>query len=94
MLRIQDQVLWVTGKIDFDNAEQCYQQGLQLIQSHSLPLTVDLSQLTYSSTVALAVLLRWLRQTPHAQGLKFQAVPEKMLKIMQSCHLQQDLQFV
>ena len=53
MLRIQDQVLWVTGKIDFDNAEQCYQQGLQLIQSHSLPLTVDLSQLTYSSFAAL-----------------------------------------
>jgi hypothetical protein len=41
--------------------------------------------------LALAVLVQWLRQTPNAQGLHFKNVPEKMLKIIQACHLQDDL---
>jgi phospholipid transport system transporter-binding protein len=91
MLKMQQQVLWVSGKIDFHNAEDYYQQGLKLIQQQTLPVVVNLSELEQGSTLALAVLVRWLRQTPQAQGLKFQAVPEKMLKIIQACHLQHDL---
>jgi len=44
--------------------------------------------------LALAVLVRWLRQTPQARGLEFKAVPEKMMKIIQACHLQDDLQII
>ena len=94
MLKLQDQALWVMGKIDFDNAEAYYQKGLALIQTQSLPLVVNLSQLEQGNTLALAVLIRWLRQTPQAHGLQFQAVPEKMLKIIQACHLQHDLQLI
>lgn len=94
MLSIKDQVLWVSGKIDFDNAEQYYQHGLKLIQAQPLPLVVNLSELEQGSTLALAVLIRWLRQTPNAQGLHFQAVPQKMLKIIQACHLQHDLTLI
>ena len=91
MLRLQDQALWVSGKIDFANAEDYYQYGLKLIQQQTLPVVVNLSELEQGSTLALAVLVHWLRHTPQAQGLHFQAVPEKMLKIIQSCHLQHDL---
>ena len=91
MLKMQQQALWVSGKIDFDNAEDYYQQGLKLIQQQSFPLLVNLSELEQGSTLALAVLVRWLRQTPQAQGLHFQGVPAKMLKIIQSCHLEHDL---
>jgi hypothetical protein len=51
----------------------------------------EFGQLQHGSTLALAVLVQWLRQTPNAQGLHFQDVPEKMLKIIQPCHLQDDL---
>ncbi len=47
-----------------------------------------------ASTLALAVLVQWLRQTPEAKGLQFKAVPEKMMKIIQACHLQDDLKLI
>ena len=92
MIEIVDQQLHISGKIDFDNAQTVYQDGLRLIQQHQqFPLVVNLSQLQHGSTLALAVLVQWLRKTPNAQGLHFKDVPEKMLKIIQSCHLQDDL---
>nr|WP_152878638.1 STAS domain-containing protein [Acinetobacter guerrae] len=82
----------LSGKIDFENAQTVYQDGLRLIQQHQqFPVVVNLSQLQHGSTLALAVLVQWLRKTPNAQGLHFQDVPEKMMKIIQSCHLQDDL---
>jgi phospholipid transport system transporter-binding protein len=95
VIQFIDQELQVSGKIDYANAEAYYQQGLKLIQSQNqFPVVVNLAQLEQGSTLALAVLVRWLRQTPKAQGLKFKAVPEKMMKIIQACHLQDDLQLI
>ncbi|PJG43468.1 toluene tolerance protein [Acinetobacter tandoii] len=94
MISLVNQEMQVAGKIDYANAEQYYQQGLAVIQQQSLPLVVNLAQLEHGSTLALAVLVRWLRQTPQAQGLQFKAVPEKMMKIIQACHLQDDLQII
>ncbi|MEG2299581.1 MAG: toluene tolerance protein, partial [Acinetobacter sp.] len=39
-------------------------------------------------------LVRWLRQTPDAHSLHFKAVPEKMMKVIQACHLQDDLKLI
>lgn len=95
MIEFVGQHLVLAGKVDFDNAEAVYQSGLKLIQQQQhFPLVVDLAQLEHGNTLALAVLIRWLRHTPRAQGLHFQNVPEKMLKIIQSCHLQHDLVLV
>ena len=94
MIELSNQELYVSGKIDFSNAEQYYQKGLQLIRQQQLPLVVNLAQLEHGSTLALAVLVQWLRQTPEAKGLQFKAVPEKMMKIIQACHLQDDLQLI
>lgn len=96
MIRFEDQQLKVSGKIDYSNAEQYYQSGLQLIeqQRQNLPLVVNLSQLEQGSTLALAVLVRWLRQLPQVDSLQFQAVPEKMMKIIQACHLEHDLKLL
>ena len=95
MIQLIDQELKVQGKIDFSNAEDYYQQGIKIIQTQQkFPLVVNLSQLEQGSTLALAVLVRWLRQTPKAQGLQFKAVPEKMMKIIQACHLEHDLQLI
>ncbi|NHB56677.1 STAS domain-containing protein [Acinetobacter sp. 194] len=95
MIRTSQQAIHVSGKIDYENAEQYYQLGLKEIQNlNQFPLVVDLSELEHGSTLALAVLVRWLRQTPDAQGLAFKAVPLKMMKIIQSCHLEHDLKLI
>ena len=95
MITVKDQELHVSGKITFENAENYYQQGLQLIkQSHQFPLTFDLSALESGSTLALAVLVRWLREGPSLTSLQFKAVPDKMMKIIQSCHLENDLKLI
>ncbi|NWK72897.1 STAS domain-containing protein [Acinetobacter cumulans] len=95
MIEFTAQELHVTGKIDYRNAEQYYAQGLKVIQTQQqYPMTVNLSALEHGSTLALAVLVRWLRQTPNAEGLVFKAVPEKMMKIIQACHLEHDLKLI
>ena len=95
MIKLHQQELMVSGKIDYNNAELYYQDGLKLIQQQQgFPLVVNLAELEHGSTLALAVLVRWLRQTPKAQDLQFKAVPEKMMKIIQACHLEHDLQLI
>lgn len=93
MIEFVDQELYVSGKIDYDNAESYYQHALSVVkQQAQWPMVVNLSQLEQGSTLALAVLIRLLRQTPDAQGLVFKAVPERMMKIIQASHLEHDLQ--
>ena len=95
MIQFNNQELQVSGKIDADNAQDYYLNGLRVVQSQSkFPLVVNLAGLESGSTLALAVLVRWLRQTPQAQGLQFKAVPAKMMNIIQACHLQDDLQII
>ena len=95
MIEFKNQQLVVSGKIDYDNAEEYYQEGLAILQTKiELPTVVDLSQLEHGSTLALAVLVRLLRQTPHSNGLKFKSVPAKMMNIIQACHLESDLQLL
>ena len=95
MIEFKNQQLVVSGEIDYDNAEEYYQEGLAILQTKiELPAVVDLSQLEHGSTLALAVLVRLLRQTPNSNGLKFKSVPAKMMNIIQACHLESDLQLL
>lgn len=95
MIKFENQELHVSGKIDYENAETVYKDGLKLIQNENdFPMTVNLSQLEHGSTLALAVLVQWLRETPQSQGLSLKSVPEKMMKIIQACHLQDDLKII
>lgn len=95
MIEVIHQDIYVKGKIDYANADQIFQQGLKVIQSQkNFPIVVNLAGLEQGSTLALAVLVQWLRQTPQATGLHFKAVPDKMMKIIQACHLQDDLKIV
>jgi phospholipid transport system transporter-binding protein len=92
MIEFMNQQMVVSGKIDFNNAEENYLEGLAVVQSNiTFPVVVDLSQLEQGSTLALAVLVRLLRLTPNSSGLHFKSVPTKMMKIIQSCHLENDL---
>ena len=79
MIELKDQQLCLSGTINFQNAEQVYQQGLALIRQQPLPLVVNLAELQHGNTLALAVLVQWLRQKTEQKGLHFQAIPAKML---------------
>lgn len=94
MIEFKDQQCHVSGEINFENAQQVYLAGLAIIEKQSQPLTVNLAELKSANTIALAVLVRWLRQTPEAKGLIFSAVPEKMLKIIEASHLTDHLRMV
>lgn len=95
MIEFINQELQVSGKIDYTNAQDYYLKGIEHIQKQSnYPLMVNLEKLESGSTLALAVLVRWLRQTPNSQGLQFKAVPTKMMKIIQACHLEHDLKII
>ena len=43
MIELKDQQLCLSGTINFQNAEQVYQQGLALIRQQPLPLVVNLA---------------------------------------------------
>ena len=95
MIKFENQELHVSGKIDYENAKTVYKDGLKLIQNeNNFPMTVNLSQLEHGSTLALAVMVQWLRETPQSQGLSLKSVPEKMMKIILACHLQDDLKII
>lgn len=82
----------LSGRIDYQNAAQVYQQGLQLIKQHqAFPVILDLSGLEQGNTLALAICIQWLRACPDHQGLKLKNVPSKMLGIVRASHLEQVL---
>lgn len=82
MVELKGHQLVVTGKIDFINANQVFEQGKQYLSACQ---SVDLGALEHGNTLALAVLVQWLRLAPQ---LSFEHIPEKMMKIIQSCHLE------
>ncbi|RYY78633.1 MAG: STAS domain-containing protein [Moraxellaceae bacterium] len=87
-LKVQDQVLFVTGSIGFDNAPAIYKQGLNLLQQQNQwPIALDLSGLTSSNTIALAVFVQWLRQRKVGQGFYLKEVPQKMQAIIKASNL-------
>jgi len=84
----QDQHLILSGAVTFSNAKQLYQQGLPLLKVDQPPTVLDLSQLSQSNTIALAVLVQWLRQLKPTQSLQLAHVPEKLQAIMRASNLE------
>jgi phospholipid transport system transporter-binding protein len=86
-LRLDGQTLVVAGYINFDNAEQVYRQGIQLLSGLAKQnVLLDLSQLQSSNTIGLAVFIQWLRNAS-IQHLKLVNVPEKMTDIIRASSL-------
>ncbi len=83
-----------TGKIDLSNAEQYYQKGLQLIRKQQLPLVVNLARYEHGILALWPFWCNGCVRRLKTKGLQFKAVPEKMMKIIQACHLQDDLQLI
>jgi phospholipid transport system transporter-binding protein len=89
-LALEQQQIIVIGQIDYENAESVYAQGLALIhQVEHWPIQVNLAQLLNGNTLALAVLIQWLRACPAQAAMQLIHVPEKMQGILRASHLEQ-----
>lgn len=87
-LSVHNQVMFLKGSIDFDNAASLYEQGLSVLkQQQQWPVTIDLSALQSSNTITLAVFVQWLRQCNTGQTIHLQQVPQKMQAIIQASNL-------
>lgn len=84
----QDQRLVLSGVVTFANAAALYQQGVPLLNITPAPTVLDLSQLSQSNTIAVAVIVQWLRQLKPAQSLQLQHVPDKLQAIMRASNLE------
>ncbi len=88
-LSLDNNVMKLSGDINFDNATEIYQQGLALLkQQTSWPLAVDLSALRSSNTITLAIFVQWVRQCRVGQKIVLQHTPEKMQAIITASNLQ------
>ncbi len=85
----QDNQLCLAGQVNFDNAAEVYQQGLQYLQQQvNFPVQVNLAGVEQANTLVLAMLIQWLRACPTLQSLQFVAMPEKMYGILRASNLQ------
>lgn len=91
-LNIQNQIIHLSGFINFDNAETVYQQGIPLIKQFSGNdlIPINLSQLTSSNTISLAVFVQWLRLSLPSHKIQLIEVPAKMLDIIRASSLLDD----
>ena len=88
-VQLNANTLSLNGKIDFNNAEAIYKQGLSLLKSvKTWPVVVDLSQIESGNTLLLAMILQWLKQMPDMQSLRLGKVPPQMIGILQASHLE------
>lgn len=86
---LQDDQLWLQGRVDFDNADAVLQSGRQLLSQLSMfPIAVNLSHLEQGSTLVLAIIMQWLRQLSQSDGLYLIHSPAKMQGILAASNLQ------
>ena len=81
--------LWIKGRMTFDNADDLFKQGVALLQhQQTFPLAINVSDLEQGNTVALAVILQWLRRCRNPDDLYVVHMSEKMQRIVAASNLQ------
>jgi ABC-type transporter Mla MlaB component len=84
--------LAISGSVHFDNANRIFEQGKTALKGISAPvISVDLSGLTQSHTVLLAVIVQWIRGLAAGQQLHLANVPSKLKSIIETSRLQEIL---
>lgn len=84
--------LSISGSVHFNNANRVFEQGKTALKAISAPIvTVDLSALSESHTVLLAVIVQWIRGLGAGQQLHLAHVPAKLKSIIETSRLQEIL---
>lgn len=91
-LKLTGDTLSIIGSVHFDNANTTYNEGKKMLGGITAPIiTVDLSQLTESHTVLVAVIVQWIRNLASTQRIHLDNVPPKMKAIIQASRLEEIL---
>lgn len=76
------------GEVKFDNVVDLLQQGLAIIKAHEESV-FDLSAVTYTNSVGLALLMAWFRAAKRLnKRLNFTAIPAQLLTLIKVTDLQ------
>ncbi|MBC7751701.1 MAG: toluene tolerance protein [Candidatus Saccharibacteria bacterium] len=91
-LKLAGDTLSIIGSVHFDNANTTYREGNKIISSITAPvINIDLSQLSQSHTVLLAVIIQWIRNLSAKQRIHLENVPTKMKAIIEASRLEEIL---
>lgn len=60
-IKLENNILHVSGDLDFNNVMSLYQQSIQLFAKQSSVITIDFSGLTTTNSVVLALIINWIR---------------------------------
>ncbi len=92
--QLQSDVGQLSGELTFETVIDLEGEGQQFINQAPANCRIDLSQVTYSSSVGVALLLSWLRTSRAAEkDLFFEGIPEKMLAVLKISNLQDIIPF-
>lgn len=84
----QDGGLRLQGRVDYGNAGVLQAEGLQRLAGRRGELALDVSGLDAPGSVAVAVLLDWLRAGRQAGlAIRVTGIPDKMRAIVRTCGL-------
>lgn len=87
-----DNCLRLQGRIEFENAESVRKEGERLLRQQSSGWRIDLSGLKAVSSVAVAVMLAWLRMaSSEKRDIVFFGASERLLDIVRVSGLETTL---
>jgi len=83
----------VVGSLDYRTVSQLLDQDETLFAADSAEIEIDLSGVTHTTSVGLALMLEWLRQAQAKNvSIRFSQVPEQVLGIAKLSQLETILQ--
>ncbi len=86
---IEGSSLFLSGPVDFGNADSLCRDGLRLLATAGPEVTVDLSSMEGGGSVMVAVLLQWLRASAAAgRHLRIVGLTDKLHAIIRVSGLQ------
>lgn len=86
---VEGQTLFLSGPVDFGNADRLCNDGLKLLGAAGAEVTVDLSGMEGGGSVMVAVLLQWLRASAAAgRHLRIVGLTDKLHAIIRVSGLQ------
>ena len=89
LVAVDDQNAQLKGALDHHSGAELLQQGQRLLDKAGSNWHVDLSEVTHSSSVGVALLLGWKRYaTKNNTSLVLKSVPENMRHVMEFSGLQ------
>lgn len=76
-----DNVIYVTGEINFNNADMLFKKSCSFLENVS-EWSFDFSKITKTNSILLALLLEWMKKAKHSnKNIFLRNIPSEMLVI-------------